>query len=370
MSQTSVHSPTSVAEFILRNEGHSSTFKAILSFCLLLVTTFHLFAQDSTQTTHVQLVPVSEETIDTSIVQIFIGKKNTYKPEPASSLSKAQIKRRVRTVAIANIAGYSAIMVGLNAAWYADFPRTGFHSFNDDKEWLQVDKVGHMYSAYIESRASMELWRWTGIERKKRIWLGGLSGAVYQTVIETLDGFSAEWGWSWGDFTANILGSGILIGQELAWNDQRIKIKFSFHKNSYSDAQLNQRADNLFGKTLAERFIKDYNAQTYWASANLKPFFPKSDLPEWLGVAVGYGANGMFGGFDNTWKDKNSNTTIDRSDIKRYRQWYLSPDIDFSKIKTRKKGVKFLFSVLSAFKFPAPSIEFSNGKFKLHAIHF
>ena len=64
-------------------------------------------------------------------------------------------------------------------------------------EWKQVDKVGHFYSAYIESRASMELWRWTGIDRKKRIWIGGMSGAFYQTVIEILDGFSAGWGWSW-----------------------------------------------------------------------------------------------------------------------------------------------------------------------------
>ena len=359
MSQTSVHSPTSVA-------SHSCTYKAILSFCLLIVTSFYLSAQDSTQINQIQPIQADELAMDTSIVQIFIGKNNTYPPP----LSKKQIKHRTRTVAIANVVGYSAIMVGLNAAWYANYPRSSFHTFNDDKEWLQVDKVGHMYSAYIESRASMELWRWTGIERKKRIWLGGLSGAVYQTVIETLDGFSAEWGWSWGDFSANVLGSGVLIAQELAWDDQRIKLKFSFHKNSYSDAQLNQRADNLFGSTLSERFIKDYNAQTYWASANLKPFFPKSNIPDWLGIAVGYGANGTFGGFDNTWEDKNTNTTIDRSDVKRYRQWYLSPDIDFSKIKTRKKGVKFLFNVLSAFKFPAPSLEFSNGKFKLHAIHF
>lgn len=289
---------------------------------------------------------------------------------PTKTLPEAQIKSRIRFAAISNIAGYSAILVALNAAWYSKYPKSKFHTFNDSQEWLQVDKVGHIYGSYAESRASTELWRWTGIERKKRIWIGGLSGAVYQTVIETLDGYSAEWGWSWGDFGGNILGSAILISQELAWDDQRIKIKFSFHKNKYADAQLNDRAGSIFGKSLAESFIKDYNAQTYWASASPGSFFPESELPPWLCLAIGYGANGMFGARENLGKDKNGNIIFDRRDIKRYRQWYLSPDIDFSKIKTNKKGVRLLFTVLSAFKLPAPSLEFSNGKFKLNALHF
>ncbi len=290
-------------------------------------------------------------------------------PNP-KKLTDQQIKNRVRGVAIANVVGYSAILIGLNSAWYANYPRSNFHFFNDNKEWLQVDKVGHMYSAYIESRASMELWRWTGISREKRIWLGGLSGAVYQTAIEILDGFSAEWGFSWGDFSANILGSGILIAQEFAWDDQRIKLKFSFHRNDYGDPQLNQRADDIFGKSTIERYLKDYNAQTYWASANLKSFFPSSNLPAWLSVAVGYGADGMFGANENVAYNDLGNITFDRRDIKRYRQWYLAPDIDLTKIKTKKKAIRVLLTVLSAFKFPAPSLEFSNGKFKVHALHF
>ncbi len=289
---------------------------------------------------------------------------------PLPRLTSQQVKSRVRFVTIANIAGYSGVMLGLNAAWYSKYDRGSFHSFNDNKEWLQVDKVGHMYSAYIESRTSMELWRWTGIDRKKRIWYGGLSGAAYQTVIEVLDGFSTEWGWSWGDFGANILGSGALIAQELAWDDQRIKLKFSFHKNDYGDAELTNRANKIFGKTLSERFIKDYNAQTYWASINLNAFMPASNLPPWLCLAVGYGAEGMFGANENIGKDEDGSIYFDRGDMRRYRQWYLSPDIDFTKIKTNRKGLKVLFTVLTAFKFPAPSLEFSKGKFSFNAVHF
>ena len=292
-----------------------------------------------------------------------------FRPD-TSKLTPLQIKKRVRLVTIGNIAGYGGAMVALYSAWYKDYPQTRFHTFNDFKEWLQADKMGHFYSSYIASRGSMELWRWTGIDRKKRIWIGGMSGAFYLTVIETLDGFSAEWGWSWTDFATNILGSGMLIAQELAWDDQRIKLKLSFHRKEYGDAQLNMRSDELFGPGDAERFLKDYNGHTFWASINLKPFFKNSNLPEWLSVSIGYGAEGLFGGEENIAKDINGNITFDRRDIKRYRQWYIAPDIDLSKIKTNKKAVKFLFTFLSSFKFPTPSLEFSNGKLKAHAIHF
>lgn len=340
--------------------SHSCTFRSLLSILVVL-----LFPAN---TLYGQL----ESTIKTSVDSTkpsnnFDSLRQDIK---YYTLSPQQKKKRTWLVAGANIVGYGGTMIALSSAWYSQYERSGFHTFNDWPEWKQVDKVGHVYSAYIESRASMEMWRWTGIDRKKRIWIGGMSGAVYQTAIEVLDGFSEGWGWSWGDFGANILGSGALVAQELAWDEQRIKLKFSFHRKSYSDPQLNQRSNKLFGNSSAERLLKDYNGQTYWASINLKPFFKNSNLPDWLSVSVGYGAEGLFGGTENIGKDDNGNIIFSRPDIKRYRQGYLSPDIDLTKIKTNKKGLKFLFTVLSAFKFPAPSLELSNGKLKVNAISF
>lgn len=287
-----------------------------------------------------------------------------------TGLTPQQRKKRTWIVAGANVVGYGTVMIALYNAWYKDYPQSGLHSFNDWPEWKQVDKAGHVYSAYIESMGSAEMWRWTGMDRKKRIWIGGMSGAVYQTVIEVLDGFSAEWGWSWGDFGANILGSGAYVAQELAWDEQRIKLKFSFHRKQYDDQSLNRRSNDLFGKSSAERLLKDYNGQTYWASAGLRSFFPRSSIPAWLSLSLGYGADGMFGGRENTGKDDNGTIIFNRPDIRRYRQWYLSPDIDWTKIKTDKKGLKFLFTVLSAFKFPAPALEFSKGKLRGHLLYF
>jgi len=280
-------------------------------------------------------------------------------------------KKRVKLVAAANILGYGGTMAALYTTWYSNYPQTSFHTFNDNHEWLQVDKLGHAYSAYIESYGSMEMWRWTGLKRKQRIWIGGMSGMAYQTIIETLDGFSSEWGWSWGDFAANVFGSSMLVAQELAWNEQRIRYKFSFHRKNYNNQELDKRANAIYGNSFSERMLKDYNGQTYWLSGNLKSFFPQSNLPAWLNVAVGYGADNMFGAEGNLGKDDNGNVTFDRRDIKRYRQFYISPDIDLNKIHTKNKLVRLSLGILNAFKFPMPSIEYnSKGQFAFHFIHF
>lgn len=291
--------------------------------------------------------------------------------ENFNSLSESQVKKRIKLIAGVNIVGYGASMIGLYSDWYSNYPQSSFHFFNDNNEWKQIDKVGHAYSAYVESSGSMELWRWTGMKRKQRIWFGGLSGIAYQTIIETLDGFSKEWGWSWGDFSANVFGSGLLISQELAWDEQRIHMKFSFHKKNYGALDLDKRADDLYGKSWTERMIKDYNGQTYWLSANLHAFMPQSNLPHWLNVAVGYGAEGMFGAVNNVASDEHGNITFDRRDITRYRQFYIAPDIDLTKIKTRHTLIRLALVALNSFKFPTPSIEYnSKGQFAFHLIHF
>ena len=211
--------------FFIKNALHfvkyPSFFKHTFLILSLIASAVKGISQDSSLP---KTVTYSHQNIDSK--SLFSFNKNT------EQYNYPFNKKRVKAVAISNVALFSAGMVGLYAAWYKDYPQSKFHFFNDNSEWMQIDKIGHAYSAYAESKASMELWRWTGISRKKRILFGGFSGAAYQTVIETLDGLSTEWGWSWGDFAANITGSSLLVAQEFAWDEQRIQFKFSFHKKN------------------------------------------------------------------------------------------------------------------------------------------
>lgn len=260
-------------------------------------------------------------------------------------------------------------LLALNEAWYKQYPKTGFHTFDDSREWLQVDKAGHAWTAYHVSRTLTALWRWTGTPEHKAVLLGSATSIGYMGIIEYLDAHSAEWGWSWADIGANTTGTLLFAAQELAWKEQKISFKFSSAPRSYP-ANLQQRADKLFGKSFPEKLLKDYNAQTYWLSANIRSFYKEAPLPDWLNIAVGYGATGMFGGFENLAYDELGDPIFDRRDIARQRQWYLSPDIDFTRIKSSRKGARTLLQILNCIKMPAPALELRNGKLKGRLIAF
>lgn len=281
---------------------------------------------------------------------------------PADSSGKGLIKKRTWWVAGAHVAGWSGTFVALHHAWYKGFERRGFHTYNDMGEWQQMDKAGHVWTTYQMARVSGAAWAYTGMPARKTALLGGISGIAFQSIIEIQDGFSAEWGFSWGDMGANLLGAAAYVGQE--WTGgQRFKIKLSYAPAVYDDPALRTRRDQLFGTTFQERILKDYNGQAYWLSTTLGAWRPlkngEKSVWNWLGLAVGYRAEGMLGGYENQWKDAGG-ATVARFDVPRSRSIMLSPDIHFSNIPTRKKWVKTLLFVADAIKVPAPTILWNN----------
>lgn len=277
---------------------------------------------------------------------------------------------RLWLVAGSHAALWTGSFIALNKAWYDGYEKTGFHFFNDNKEWQQMDKAGHIWTAYQMARHSTELWHWTGLTRKKSAWLGGLSAMAFQSMIELQDGYSAEWGFSWGDMAANATGAAAYVAQELGWKEQRIQIKLGFSPYDYHSPDLKTRRNQLFGKPFYERLLKDYNSQTYWVSANLHSFAPDSFWPKWFNMAAGYNARGMLGGEENRWTGKDG-IEHNYPQIERTRHYFLSPDIDLTRIRTNKKWLRTLFFVASMIKIPAPALELnSKGKLKAHALYW
>jgi VanZ family protein len=254
--------------------------------------------------------------------------------------------------------GYSGMLVGLNKAWYAEQERTSFHFFNDNSQWRQVDKAGHFWGAFHQSRAGIDMLRWAGVPDKKAIVYGGLLGIVLQTPVEFFDGYQKDYGASVGDLIANTVGAGAIVAQELAWREVRIMPKYSFHKTRYADAR-----PNVLGKSLAEKALKDYNGQTYWLSVNMGDFLPKqSKYPKWLSIAVGYGAEEVV---------YNHESTNYKLGFDAHRQYYLSPDLNLMHFKGRSKFLNTALYVLSIVKVPAPTLEYNRKEgFKLHALYF
>lgn len=256
----------------------------------------------------------------------------------------------------------------LNKAWYSNYPKKNFHFYNDWKEWQQMDKSGHIWSAYQLSRLSGSLWQATGTSQRSSALIGSLTGMGYMSVIEILDGYSEKWGFSGYDILSNTAGATTYLIQELAWKEQRITLKLSYVPVNYGS--LKNRANELFGAGDIEKILKDYNGQTYWASINLHSFFKQSRIPKWLNLAVGYGAKTMLGGYENKWLDENGGI-IYRYDIPRYKRLQLSLDVDLMRIPTKSKFLKTIFSMANVLKIPAPSIEWnSRNQLKFHPVFY
>ncbi len=276
--------------------------------------------------------------------------------KPADSLNQS---RRNGVIVSESILTAGALL-SLNQLWYADYPKSDFHFINDNIEWLQMDKAGHVFSSYQLGRFSKELFQWSGMSRKNQLLYGSTFGFVFLTAVEVMDGYSSNWGASIGDVAANASGTALYVSQELLWNEQRIVPKFSFHTTPYASVR-----PTVLGNALNEQIIKDYNGQTYWLSINCHSFLKESKMPKWLNLAFGYGAEGMITGQDEFVN------TIFLPESKRFRQFYLSFDADLTKIETKSPLLKTFFSIFNTIKIPAPTFEINGkGKSKFYYLYF
>ena len=275
--------------------------------------------------------------------------------KPSDTLNTS--RRNAVIIAEASLASMS--LIALDQLWYKDYPRSKFHTVNDNSEWLQVDKFGHAFSAYQLGKFGAHALNWSGVNERDQLIYGATLGFVFLGAVEVFDGFSEEWGFSWGDIAANGVGTGLYIGQELLWHEQRIVMKYSFHQTQYAS-----RSSDVLGDGISQEFLKDYNGQTYWLSVNLHSFFKDSKIPKWFNVAFGYGAEGMIS--ENSAEANDANLYIEP-----YRQFYLSLDIDLSRIKTNSHVLRTLFDVFNMIKVPFPALEFNdkNGII-VHGIYF
>ncbi len=270
-------------------------------------------------------------------------------------------KQRRNAVYIIEASTAALTLVGINQLWYANFDNSSFHTINDSNDWLQMDKIGHALSAYYVGKMGMNALDWAGASKKNQLLYGATLGFGFLSAVEIFDGYSEEWGFSTADIIANAMGTGLLVGQELLWNEQRILLKYSFHTTKYA----NQRPE-LLGENFLEQTLKDYNGQTYWLSANLWSFNKNSKIPKWLNIAFGYGAEGMISSNNDYFVNNNITNSTEK-----FRQYYLSLDIDLSKIETQSKFLKTIFSTVNFIKIPAPTFEItSQGKGRFHLFYF
>lgn len=272
----------------------------------------------------------------------------------AQQIDSLQVnKKRLTKLVVFSAAAYSGTLIGLSELWYKDSGRQSFRFFNDNAEWKQVDKLGHFYAGFYFSYGTSKALRWSNVKQRKADLIGAATGFLVLAPIEIFDGFSDAYGASAGDLVANAAGSVFFLSQSLLWNETRVYPKFSFHPTDYAGLR-----PNTLGDSFSSQLLKDYNGQTYWICFDMDKFMK---FPEWLNLAIGYGAQGMVYA-----RDSQNN----EAGFSAYRQYYLSVDFDLTGIRTRSKVLKTLFKVVSLVKLPAPAMELSKKGVKFHPAYF
>lgn len=243
---------------------------------------------------------------------------------------------RVDPVRMGIVAGgtFTAFAIGhvwLNDTWYKG-EKVPFHinSSQDYQYALNADKLGHMTFAYAATTVYGDLFRWTGMDSTTAIWSGAGVAMAYQTYVEIRDGFSADYGFSWGDMAANTLGAGLPV------------LKHYVPALRPFDLQVSYWPSQAYKSGAYNSIIDDYTSTYHWLSANVYDLVPsawQSWYPPWLGVSIGHSVedlDGLGGG----------NHAL-----------YLSLDWQLHRIPNLPDWLESVFRVMHLYHLPAPAVK-------------
>ena len=293
------------------------------------------------------------------IVVLFLFCRSIFSMEKDTlAITLSQQKKHNAIFSSLSIGASATSFIGLNSLWYKDYPRSNFHFFNDSKEWMQMDKCGHAFTAYQLGRNFYNTLITSDSNRNRNIFLGGASGLIYLTSIEILDGKSTQWGFSKSDMVANTFGYFLFASQEYFLQQQFISLKFSYHKSAFANVR-----PETFGRNFQQRLLKDYNGQTYWLSAPLSLNRSNTKrFTQWLCISFGYSID------ENVFADNNINSV---NNFQATREFFFSFDADLNRIEWRRKWMKKIASVINFIKIPSPTIGIrSDGKVKVYPVYF
>jgi hypothetical protein len=219
-------------------------------------------------------------------------------------------------------------------AWWSG-QRRSFHFYPDWDYAMYADKAGHFFDGAFIHNLYRGAFEWSGFSPTAAMWMGTAFSIAYLTDIEIEDGFATDWGFSWGDELANILGAMYPVAQHYWTPLKEFNLKWSYFPSPALREGKKQGA-----------FIDDYDGQTVWLSMGIHYFLPKKAKkywPDFLNLALGYGVK-------------------DYHEPNAYKNFYIAFDYDLRKlIPGDSKFLLWFKDVINHFRiFPAPGIRINN----------
>ena len=209
--------------------------------------------------------------------------------------------------------------------------KSPFH-FNWKEDWayaLGADKFGHFYFPMLATNIYSDAFVWSGINKEQSLLYGGITALTYQSFTEIKDGFSKQWGFSWGDFSANALGSAYPFLQYKFPQLKNFNLKISFFPS--------ERFKHGSNKVIFD----DYESTYHWLSISIANYLPekiRKYYPNFLNVAVGHSVKGF---------DTNSGR----------REIFFSLDLKTDELPGNSPFLKFIKKYLNFYHFPMPAVK-------------
>jgi len=207
------------------------------------------------------------------------------KADEGATPTKEELAQRNR---IALVSG--ELLVGWYGAthWWKDGLSGDFQTVNEgwfgpDTYTGGADKLGHLFTGYAGTRLLARGFERLGNSPDDALWLGAATTLGTLTAIETLDGFSPRWRFSYGDMIMNIAGTALGVYLE---KSPRLDAIFDF--------RLLYLPSSRAGQQKSFDPIGDHSGQTFLlvAKASGVPSLRSHSALRYLELAVGYGTRG------------------------------------------------------------------------------
>lgn len=214
--------------------------------------------------------------------------------------STADEALRPRRLVALGALGVTAHYIGyqyFERAWYQGEKRDRIRWLQDwsGETYVNVDKGGHFMSGLFMSSSIGQAFEWTGLTPRKAAVAGALTSWVLLFEVEMRDAYFDQWGFSIPDFVANTAGVSVPLLHAFVPATQAVGFKFSwFPSRLYRDYDARLAAD----LPRTRYAIDDYEGMTFWTTFAVESVLrgrARQMWPDWLGLALGYGATGMHG---------------------------------------------------------------------------
>lgn len=248
----------------------------------------------------------------------------------------------------------------LHKIWYGSAGTTSWHWYDkpggrgwydDWFNYVQQDKLGHLYNSWELTRLAAAYGQWSGLSRRNAALLGAGATTFFMAQIELFDGFSEIYGASRTDLLANATGS-VLAGVQHLYPDGTdwFTFKYAYHPSPYYEP------DKSLGN-----LITDYQGFTFWLSLRperMLPFRAQSIWPDWLALSVGHSGIGLdhpFSGRGNTPEHR--------------RQLLIGPDVIVGELVDLPRSMQALEHLLSIIRLPLPAFQIAP-RARWHFVYF